>query len=116
MEQRRHLLKKHHYRELCSNSATVSQKLHVPSELKSLTESYSRSWHLVQNGQRLTRIKSELGLPQFAVEAPGDVLLIHDGSVRRGWVSLHVIVLLTYILFALPSGRRKREISERELA
>ena len=81
-----------------------------------LTESYSRSWHLVQNGQRLTRIKSELGLPQFAVEAPGDVLLIHDGSVRRGWVSLHVIVLLTYILFALPSGRRKREISERELA
>ena len=70
----------------------------------------------MQNGLRLTRIKSELGLPQFAVEAPGDVLLIHDGSVRRGWVSLHVIVLLTYILFALPSGRRKREISERELA
>jgi GT2 family glycosyltransferase len=81
-----------------------------------LTESYSRSWHLVQNGERLTRIKSELSLPQFAVENVGPVLLIYDGSVRRGWISLHLIILLTFALFAAPSGRRKREISERELA
>jgi len=81
-----------------------------------LTESYSRSWHLVQNGERLTRIKSELSLPQFSVEEVGPVLLIYDGSVRRGWISLHLIVLLTFLLFAAPSGRRKREISERELA
>jgi hypothetical protein len=81
-----------------------------------LTESYSRSWHLVQNGERLTRIKSELSLPQFSVEDVGPVLLIYDGSVRRGWISLHLIVLLTFALFAAPSGRRKREISERELA
>jgi GT2 family glycosyltransferase len=81
-----------------------------------LTESYSGSWHLVQNGQRLTRLKSELSLPQFAVEEAGTVLLIHDGSVRRGWVSLQVLVLLVFILFAAPSGRRKREISEKELA
>jgi hypothetical protein len=81
-----------------------------------LTESYSRSWHLVQNGERLTRIKSELSLPQFSVDEVGPVLLIHDGSVRRGWISLHLIVLLTFALFAAPSGRRKREISERELA
>ena len=81
-----------------------------------LTENYSRSWHLVQNGERLTRIKSELSLPQFAVEEAGPVLLIYDGSVRRGWISLHFIFLLTFALFAAPSGRRKREISERELA
>jgi GT2 family glycosyltransferase len=81
-----------------------------------LTESYSRSWHLVQNGERLTRIKSELSLPQFSVEDVNPVLLIYDGSVRRGWISLHLIVLLTFALFAAPSGRRKREISERELA
>ncbi len=81
-----------------------------------LTESYSRSWHLVQNGERLTRIKSELSLPQFAIEEAGPVLLIYDGSVRRGWISLHLIFLLTFVLFAAPSGRRKREISERELA
>ena len=81
-----------------------------------LTESFSRSWHLVQNGERLIRIKSDLSLPQFAVEDVGPVLLIYDGSVRRGWISLHLIVLLTFALFAAPSGRRKREISERELA
>jgi hypothetical protein len=81
-----------------------------------LTESYSRSWQLVQNGERLTRIKSDLSLPQFSVEEVGPVLLIHDGSVRRGWISLHLIILLTFLLFAAPSGRRKREISERELA
>jgi hypothetical protein len=81
-----------------------------------LTESYSRSWHLVQNGERVTRIKSELSLPQFSVEEAGTVLLIYDGSVRRGWISLHFIILLTFLLFAAPSGRRKREISERELA
>jgi hypothetical protein len=81
-----------------------------------LTESYSRSWHLVQNGERLTRIKSDLSLPQFAVDEAGPVLLIYDGSVRRGWISLHLIILLTFALFAAPSGRRKREISERELA
>jgi hypothetical protein len=81
-----------------------------------LTESYSRSWQLVQNGERLTRIKSELSLPQFSVEEVGPVLLIYDGSVRRGWISLHLIILLTFALFAAPSGRRKREISERELA
>ena len=81
-----------------------------------LTESYSRSWQLVQNGERLTRIKSDLSLPQFSVEEVGPVLLIYDGSVRRGWISLHLIILLTFILFAAPSGRRKREISDRELA
>ena len=81
-----------------------------------LTENYSRSWHLVQNGERLTRIKSELSLPQFAIDEAGPVLLIYDGSVRRGWISLHLIILLTFALFAAPSGRRKREISERELA
>ena len=81
-----------------------------------LTESYSRSWHLVQNGERLTRIKSDLALPQFSVEEAGPVLLIYDGSVRRGWISLQLIILLTFALFAAPSGRRKREISDRELA
>jgi hypothetical protein len=81
-----------------------------------LTESYSRSWHLVQNGERLTRIKNDLSLPQFSVEEVGPVLLIYDGSVRRGWISLHFIFLLTFLLFAAPSGRRKSQISERELA
>lgn len=81
-----------------------------------LTQSYSRSWYLVQDGKRLTRIQSELLLPQFSVESPGPVLLIHDGSVRRGWISLQFIILLTVLTLAAPSGRRKREISDREIS
>ncbi|MFM9151936.1 MAG: glycosyltransferase, partial [Candidatus Planktophila sp.] len=74
---------------------SVKDEYLVPSPgVVTLTESYSGSWHLVQNGQRLTRIKSELGLPQFSVEEAGSVILIHDGSVRRGWISLHFIVFL----------------------
>ncbi len=106
-----------------SGKSTFVAPTSVPDEymvtgpgVVTLTESYSRSWHLVQNGERLTRIKSELSLPQFAIEEAGPVLLIYDGSVRRGWISLHLIFLLTFVLFAAPSGRRKREISERELA
>jgi len=106
-----------------SGKSTLLAPTSIPDEymvttpgVVTLTESFSRSWHLVQNGERLTRIKSELSLPQFSVEEAGPVLLIYDGSVRRGWISLHVIVLLTFALFAAPSGRRKREISERELA
>jgi GT2 family glycosyltransferase len=81
-----------------------------------LTESYSRSWQLLQNGTRLVRIKSELTLPQFAVTTANPVILLYDGSIRRGWISLNFIALLTFTLFALPSGRRKSEISEKELA
>jgi len=106
-----------------SGKSTLLAPTSIPDEymvttpgVVTLTESYSRSWHLVQNGERLTRIKSELSLPQFSVEEVGPVILFHDGSVRRGWISLHLIVLLTFALFAAPSGRRKREISERELA
>jgi GT2 family glycosyltransferase len=81
-----------------------------------LTQSYSRSWQLVQDGKRLTRIQNDLSLPQFSVESPGSVRLIYDGSVRRGWISLQFILLLTALVFASPSGRRKREISDRELS
>ena len=112
---------------LIITDASGKSSLLVPTSVKdeymvnspgvvTLTESYSGSWHLVQNGQRLTRIKSDLSLPQFSVEETGPVILIHDGSVRRGWVSLHFIILLVCALFALPSGRRKSEISEKELA
>jgi hypothetical protein len=96
---------------------SVPDEFIVPTPgVVTLTQSYSRSWYLVQDGKRLTRIQSELLLPQFSVESTGPVLLIYDGSVRRGWISLHFIILLTALIFAAPSGRRKSEISDRELS
>jgi precorrin-6B methylase 2 len=51
-----------------------------------------------------------------AMAEAGEISVIHDGTVRRAWLSLQVIFLVIAIVMALPAGRRKREISERELA
>ena len=81
-----------------------------------LTETYSRSWQILQNGVRLERNKNEQGLPTFKVLEAGEISLLHDGTIRRGWLSLQIIFLVVVIVMALPAGRRKREISEKELA
>jgi hypothetical protein len=81
-----------------------------------LTESSNRSWQALQNGIRLTRTNNEMGLPTFEVPEAGEISLIHDGTARRGWLSLQIIVLVVVIVMALPAGRRKREMSEKELA
>jgi len=81
-----------------------------------LTETANRSWQVLQNGYRLDRINNELGLPTFKVTESGEISLLHDGTVRRGWLSLQFIFLVVVIVMALPAGRRKSQISEEELA
>jgi hypothetical protein len=81
-----------------------------------LTESSNRSWQVLENGYRLKRTNNELGLPTFEVKEAGEISLLHDGTVRRGWLSLQVIFLVIAVVMALPAGRRKREISEKELS
>lgn len=97
-------------------TANIDEYMVPTPGVVTLTQSYSRSWYLAQDGKRLTRIPSELSLPQFSVEIPGVVLLIQDGSVRRGWISLQILFLLVALIFAAPSGRRKSEISDREIS
>jgi len=81
-----------------------------------LTESYSNSWQIMQDGYRLAKVKDDHGLPTFAVTTGGHISVIHDGTVRRAWISFFIIVLVTTVVLALPSGRRKSEIAETELA
>ena len=81
-----------------------------------MTETYNRSWQVLQDGFRLERSKNEQGLPTFKVEKAGEISLIHDGTIRRGWISLQLIFIATLFVLALPGGRRKREISDKELA
>jgi hypothetical protein len=81
-----------------------------------LTETYNRSWQILENGYRLDRGKNEQGLPTFTVTEPGEISLIHDGTVRRGWLSLQLIFFVLVLVMALPAGRRKSDISDRELA
>jgi hypothetical protein len=81
-----------------------------------LTETYNRSWQVLENGYRLDRKMNEQGLPTFTVTEAGEISLIHDGTVRRGWLSLQLIFFVIVLVMALPAGRRKSEISEKELA
>jgi hypothetical protein len=81
-----------------------------------LTESYDRSWQIFENGYRLERVESEEGLPLFIATESGEISLLHDGTTRRAWLSFELICWIFVIVLAAPSGRRKREISEKELA
>ena len=81
-----------------------------------LTETFDQSWQILQNGYRLDRAKDEQSLPQFQVKEAGEISLLHDGTIRRAWLSLQLIAWTLVIILAAPAGRRKREISEKELA
>ena len=81
-----------------------------------LTETFDRSWQILQNVYRLDRAKDEQSLPQFQVKEAGEISLLHDGTIRRAWLSLQLIAWTLVIILAAPAGRRKREISEKELA
>jgi GT2 family glycosyltransferase len=81
-----------------------------------LTENYSQSWQALQNGIRLERSQSEFGLPQFKVYEQGEVLFLHDGTIRRAWLSIFLITLVTTVVMALPAGRRRRELSDSEVS
>ena len=81
-----------------------------------LTETFDRSWQILENGYRLDRVINEHGQPQFRVNESGEISLLHDGTIRRGWLSLQLITWIVVVILALPAGRRKREIAERELA
>jgi hypothetical protein len=89
----------------------------VPSEGKiTLTENYSKSWRALSDGVRLERSENEFGLPEFQVTQAGEVVFLHDGTIRRAWLSLFLIALITSIVMALPAGRRRREMTDSEVS
>ena len=89
----------------------------VPSEGRiTLTESYSKSWRALSEGVRLERSENQFGLPQFKVTQAGEVVFLHDGTIRRAWISIFLIVLATSIVMALPAGRRRREMTDSEVS
>lgn len=81
-----------------------------------LTENYDSSWQVIQGGKQLVRSKNSFGMPQFEVPQAGEFSLIHDGTSRRAWLSLQMIIFLSVFIVIAPSGRRRREIALEELA
>ena len=100
---------------LASGDIGVTASVPGPGVI-TLTENYDLGWQILQNGLKLERSENEAGLPQFKVLEAGEFTLIHDGTLRRGALSLQFITWVVLITLALPAGRRKREISEMELS
>ena len=100
---------------LASGGIGVTTNVPGPGVI-TLTENYDLGWQILQNGLKLERSENEAGLPQFKVIEAGEFTLIHDGTLRRGALSLQFIAWVVLIILTLPAGRRKREISEMELS
>ncbi|CAN2211779.1 Glycosyltransferase like family 2 [Candidatus Nanopelagicaceae bacterium] len=100
---------------LASGGVDVTTSAPGPGVI-TLTENYDLGWQIIQNGLKLERSENDAGLPQFKVLEAGELTLIHDGTPRRAALSLQFIAWTILIILALPAGRRKREISEMELA
>jgi len=101
---------------LSVNSTDKSSKAYVSGAgLILLAEKYDKSWHLVLNGKPVPLQEHPFGIPIFEIQEQGEILLTHDGTNRRAWISLQLIALISTIVLALPAGRRRREVPLEEL-
>jgi hypothetical protein len=80
-----------------------------------VAEKYDPSWKLLLNGKNVPLEKNEFGQPVFKIDQPGEILVTHDGTARRGWISIQLIVILSVVILALPSGRKRKEVPLEEL-
>jgi len=108
------------FTDVAGNRSVLSQgklgiSVSAPGTL-TVTENYSQGWRAIQDGSRLERTRSVDGAPIFTVVKPGLVNVIFDGTSRRAWISVQVVIFITVLVLALPAGRRRREIEDAELA
>ncbi|MEY3710252.1 MAG: hypothetical protein RLZZ99_73 [Actinomycetota bacterium] len=81
-----------------------------------VTEKYDSRWRLLINGREIDAVQTENGVVRFAVDEPGDFIIYHDATSRRGWISLQIIILTSLLILALPARRRRREMELEELS
>ena len=81
-----------------------------------LLEKYDRGWQVIQAGQSLEKKINKNGVAEFLIPKAGEFTLVHDGTVHRGLISLQLVFFATFIILALPSGRRRRDMSDRAVA
>ena len=82
----------------------------------SLAERFDGRWKLFVDNVSIPLIKSIDGLPQFEVTEPGEFILFHDGTSRRGWISLQFIFFAVALILAAPARRRRSDVPIEELA
>ncbi|NDA82911.1 MAG: glycosyltransferase family 2 protein, partial [Actinobacteria bacterium] len=86
-----------------------------------IAERFDDRWRMLVNNNRVELTRGVAGLPQFEIREEllsegGDFILYHDGTSRRGWLSLQFIALATFAILALPSRRRRSDVPIEELS
>lgn len=81
-----------------------------------ITEKSDGRWRMLLNGREIEAQETDSGVPRFVIPEAGDFIIYHDGTERRGWVSLQIITLGTIIILALPARRRRSEMTPEELS
>ena len=98
-------------------SEYVGAEFDVPSAgTVQLAEVFNGRWRALHAGQVLLPQESEVGLTEFEIPESGRVVLFHDGTTHRAGVALQVAALGLLVFFALPRGRRQRELSDEEVS
>lgn len=86
-----------------------------------IAERFDDRWRMLVNNNRVELTRGVSGLPQFEITEEflvdgGDFIIYHDGTSRRGWLSLQFIALATFAILALPSRRRRSDVPIEELS
>jgi len=81
-----------------------------------ITEKFDQRWKMLLNGTYVEAKETENGVPRFIAPEPGEFVIYHDATSRRGWISLQIIAFVTLIVLALPARRRRSQMREEELA
>lgn len=103
------------YQALNSTDSGGQAILTSPGKVR-LAEKFDRSWKLLSNGVAAELSQSEFGVPVFVVQNPGPITLLHDGTLRRAFLSFQLLALLVIIVLGLPAGRRRSEVPSEEIA
>ena len=103
------------YSVLPSGKIGAEGKLNSPGTVI-ITEKFDARWKMLLNNSYLEAKETENGVPRFIAPEPGDYVIFHDATSRRGWISLQIIAFTSLIVLALPARRRRREMREEELA
>jgi hypothetical protein len=80
-----------------------------------ITEKFDDRWKMLLNGSYIEARETENGIPRFIVPEPGEFVIFHDATARRGWISLQIITFITLVILALPARRRRSQMLEEEL-
>lgn len=86
-----------------------------------IAERFDDRWRMSINNERVELTRGVSGLPQFEITQRllgdgGDFIIYHDGTSRRGWLSLQFIAFVTCAVLALPSRRRRSDVPIEELS